>query len=135
MKIIIAIVVVALLILYLFLSGRKLWRAVNAAMTLLASIGTRLSEPLGKYPALPVDPPLASPFEPQRRVAAWQDLQRVNGVRRELRRSRLSRSMDRWETIDPEMEPYVRLNRQTAKKTWEQRRSVRFESSASNTQR
>ncbi len=129
MKALVIVVVVALLAIYLVLSLRKLWHSVRSAMNMGARVGGQLSEPFSKYPPLPADPPLASPFEEERRVAAWQDLRRVHRTRTLLRNARMRRATSRWQAIDPQAHPYSHLDRKAAKKAWTQRRGEHAASS------
>ncbi len=110
---------------YAFLNGRKLWRSVQAALGLVGELGTKVSEPFSKYPPLPAPEPLASPFERERRVAAWQDLQRVHAERSRLRQARVKRATGRWDRVDVSSEPFTRLDRAAAKEKWAQRKEMR----------
>ena len=121
----IVVLVIAALGYYAFLNGRKLWRSVKAALGLAGELGTKVAEPFSNYPPLPAPEPLASPFERERRVAAWEDLQRVHAERSRLRRARVKRATGRWDRINVNREPYSRLHRATAKARWAQRKDMR----------
>lgn len=121
----VVVLVLAALGYYAFLNGRKLWRSVQAALGLGATIGGQLAEPFSKYPPRPAPEPIASPFERERRIAALDDLQRVHAVRSRLRRARVKRAAGRWGSIDVTSEPYTRLDRAAAKANWALRQEIR----------
>ena len=127
MKILIVVVVIALLAVYLAASLRRLWRSVRSAVKMGGELGGKMAEPFSKYPPLPADAPLASPFEPERRAAARQDRQRVRGERGRLRTARLRRATFRWRNIDPHVHPYAHLDRRQAKEAWTARQALRHE--------
>ncbi|MFT0847146.1 hypothetical protein VR010_05240 [Actinomycetaceae bacterium L2_0104] len=133
MKILIVVVVIALLAVYLVLSVRRLWRSVRSAMAIGGELGGKMAEPFSKYPPLPADPPLASPFESERREAARKDRQRVRDERGRLRTARLRRATLRWSVIDPNVHPYAHLDRRQAKEAWTARQALRHERAHTNT--
>ena len=123
MKALVIILVIVALALYLFFSGRALWRSGKG----LAASGQKLAEgaqeAFDKVPPRPADPAIEPPFELARRQQALGDLRRVHEERRMRRAGRLARANNRWATVDSTTFP--RMNRREAQAQWEARKAER----------
>lgn len=121
--IVITIAVLAALAAYLFFSVRGTYRAAKRGLATVTQAGQQLSEPFSSYDALPADPPLASPFEAERRARAVADLRRVAATRTANRAARLDRSQARWAM--PETDPTFeqRFDLPLAKARWEEQKA------------